>query len=338
MNRLPLIAGLLVPCAAMAQNAPAPGNQDAPQPPAQEQQQGQQRQTASVEVTERGAEPHKEMRYRPTIGQAERVELAMNISLTTVMGGAEGPPMELPTVTTIWLQTPRQIGDNGSIEYDIDYESVKVDPGDPIAAQLEQLFAPLTNVTGIGEITDRGEQVRLDLNAPAGAHDVAASQIDTIRTQMLNLGVIFPQEAIGEGAAWIVTAPVEIDGVQVEQKTTYTLQPSDDDTVRLAMVIDQTAPRQKLSPPGMPPEAATVESFTGSGQGEIEIDPDRLAPARSTSTGSITVDLRIDVGEETREITQKMESRVQASSRAAAAGDDDQPEPAPAPGNAPGGG
>jgi hypothetical protein len=351
MNRLSLFAGLLIPGAAMAQGAPAPAQPEAApqeQQAQQPEQPAQPQQTATVEVTERGAEPRKELRYRPTIGQVERIELSMNIALTTTMDGQEGPPMELPTVTTIWLQTPRQITGDGKIQYDIDYESVKVDPSDPSAAQLEQFFAPLTHVTGIGEMTERGEQVRLDLSAPADAHDAAASQIDTMRMQMRNLGVIFPQEAIGEGAAWVVTMPVDIDGVQVEQKTTYTLQSSDDETVRLAMAVDQTAPQQKLSPPGMPPESASVERFSGTGEGEIRLEPGRLVPAQSTQSGSITVDLRIEVGPEVREVTQRMESRVQATSRAADEGEGEegdegaageQPAPAPAPGgNAPGGG
>src|SRR5690606_12737328 len=98
------------------------------------------------------------------------------------------------TVTSAWRQTPRQIED-GEIEYDIQYESVKVDPSDPIAAQLEQLFAPLSSITGSGVITDRGEQVRLDLNPPAESNEVATSQIATMLTQMRDLGVIFPEEA-----------------------------------------------------------------------------------------------------------------------------------------------
>lgn len=342
MNRLPLIAGLLVSCAALAQNAPQQPQQQPQEQPQQQQLAEKPQERPSVEVIDPGAEPREEIRYQPTIGQAERVELAMNLSLTTIVGGQENPAMELPTVTSIWRQTPRQI-ENGEIQYDIQYESVKVDPSDPIAAQLEPLFAPLSSITGVGAITDRGEQVQLELNPPAQANQVAASQIEMMRTQMQGLGVIFPEEAIGEGASWTVTSPLEIDGVQVEQKTSYTLQSRENGTVRLAMAVDQTAPRQTLSAPGLPPDAATVESFSGDGEGEIELDPKRLAPSQSSSSNSITVDIRLDTGEAPQEVTQKRTSRIEASSRPAEegaqegseGGADDQPAPE---GNVPGGG
>ena len=129
---------------------------------------------------------------------------------------------------------------------------------------------------------------RLALEAPAVATDAARAGVEITANAVAEATVVWPREAIGVGARWEVTRPVD-DGVAPTRVTTYELTALDGDlatvTARTTAPIDS---RSLTAGPGPDGEELTldVESYEVTGTGELTVDLRAALPVAGTSESS----------------------------------------------------
>ena len=100
-----------------------------------------------------------------------------------------------------------------------------------------------------------------------------------------------PPVAVGSGARWRFSEPLEMRGAKAMQTADMTLLGLGSRTARIAIRVRHQAPRQELPHPSEPGLTATLEQLRGDADGEITID--RLTAvvlaARLTTTAYFTV-------------------------------------------------
>lgn len=157
-------------------------------------------------------------------------------------------------------------GDNRAVTAELDTPSGS-------NSSLEGDIATAKGFRAAWSAGDDGAVEDVALGAPETASNTARVGVETSMIQWLTTPVIFPTEAVGEGARWTVDNTVDDGGVA--QTITYTLVNRDGDIVELDATVDQS------------PTEATAELDDE----ETGVTLSVIDSGTTTSEGSVTVDL-----------------------------------------------
>lgn len=310
----------------LAQNQP-PG-----EPPAQEGQPAQPAPAAEqpqirVELLDQGAEPRRELRYQPQVGQAERATVEMRMTSAASMNGQQMPEQKLPATTLVMRMTPQRQTEQG-IEYSFAFEQARVEPGHQLSDAVRQSIEPLVGARGVGVTSLRGESLSFELEGLDDLSEMMRAQIDSMSSQASQLGLVLPQEPVGVGAQWRVTMRLTNGGMEMRQISIATLKSLEEGNLVIALDLEQTAEPQEFEPPQMRGMTVKLLSLDGAGSGEMTVDLRRLAPVRSTISTDTTMRMSMNMGGE-QTLSQKMSVMMSARGELAEDGPDAPAEPAP---------
>src|SRR5690606_18503892 len=124
-----------------------------------------------------------------------------------------------------------------------------------LVAKLKTMLGTVTNLSGASVVTPRGVVKSATFNMPPDMNPEIQQTMDSMRQQMNQLAVPFPEEAVGAGAKWTVTQQLEQQNMKLQQVATWELAARHGEVIELATTIVQTAPPQAIEAPGMPPGA-----------------------------------------------------------------------------------
>lgn len=127
-----------------------------------------------------------------------------------------------------------------------------------------------------------GRVTSLRLAAPQAATDEARAIAEQAIMKLTALPIVFPEDEIGVGARWTVESRVAGDA-NLLQTTTYVLDSLDGDVAKVSVEVAQRPTLGALTLDGLP--TAGGASATAAA-GNLEV-----ADTRSTSTGSLTIDV-----------------------------------------------
>lgn len=191
----------------------------------------------------------------------------------------DAPPIELTLTTKV-----TGVSDD-EIEVLTTYDAARVtEPDDPAASAIEDALADITQLTSTSTFSRSGELLDSDLDIPDGLTGAARQTVEQLGDQSQSLTVAFPTEELGVGARWTATSALELNGVTVQQKTTYELTALDGDDYEISVDVTQEFEEGEA-------EGFDVESGEGSTSGTISGTIGNLSPseARSTGTNRISV-------------------------------------------------
>ena len=135
----------------------------------------------------------------------------------------------------------------------------------------------------------------LGLAAPVDATDAARAGVEITANAISDATVVFPTEAIGEGARWTATRQVD-DGVAPTRVVTYELVELRGDvaTIRMSTTAPDTADTLTApAPDGGPGVTLDVETYDVAGEGELTVDLRAALPVNGkteSSTRAVYVD------------------------------------------------
>ncbi len=149
-------------------------------------------------------------------GELPYSEVTMELPLTATAATDEGDGL----AATVTAGTPT--GDND-------------DRNDDIASA--EGFRMVQKYSDDGKVSSRS------FAAPEGASDSARASVEQGFTLMTDLPLVFPEEAVGEGARWTVTGQVSDSGsgVSMRQTVTYTIASRNGSQVNLDVDIERTS-------------------------------------------------------------------------------------------------
>ena len=249
----------------------------------------------AVTVEEAGAEPRAALRFAPKPKATRSVGLKMTMEVAMTLGDKPIDPSVLPTVSVSMDVTPGAEAD-GATPYAFAVTSASREDLDGASERLKK--AVDTAVEGMKDSSGRltidaqGRQVSADYGLPEVSTPGLRPSLAGFQQSFSQLFVVFPDEAVGVGARWASTAHFEHSGIPIEQRSTYTLEKRDGDTLTLAVEFEQSATGDTESPAGV---ALEDTRFGGRGSGTLTVRLDSPFPvvaeakSRSRVSSSVTM-------------------------------------------------
>ncbi len=242
-----------------------------------------------LELLQAGAEPRRALRFQPAANATQTATMTMKMNLGMAINNQPLPQMTLPaTVTTIEITVTR-VDANGDIHYQFSYPDADV-IGDSSAPpeSLEMMRSSIRNMLvglrGEGIVDSRGYSKGTKIIPPEGSSPLSNQLTEEISKSLEQLSSPVPDEPIGIGAQWRVSYAVNVNSMNVNQIANYELVSLENNVATLKVNVQQQAsPQQKLNFPGMPAGAeATLKSYSGQGEGRVQMRLDKLMPIFST--------------------------------------------------------
>lgn len=238
----------------------------------------------SVELLAPGKEPRVELEVGRWTGMRYWQVVENDASF-----GLEGqPPVKAPTSTlTAAYEVVRGAADPIVRETDagtrrlIEEKSVieAVDVASPelapeALAQLRTMFGMLVGVTTRQLIADDGELAEVSTELVGGQKPTPEVQrfLDDAFDVQRRFPFRLPPAAVGAGARWRFTDPLDVRGVRATQVAEMTLLTLAGNSARISIRVRLEARTQMIPHPLDPTRQATLEGFRGDGDGELVID------------------------------------------------------------------
>jgi len=259
-----------------------------------------------VKLLDAGAQPRKQLRYAVPATFKRGIDMTMNMAAQVNAAG-----MAMPMGLGLKMNgdvAVSGVAPNGDITYALTFTSAtsdgSADANPAMAAAMEAVKGAITSIKGSGTISSRGVVKSSKLEAG----DIAQAQqmMGEFTTQIEELTVALPEEAVGVGAKWETRTANKAAGQTSFQKKTYEVVAIDGSVVKLKYTLEQTFPQQTITNPMMPGEVQ-MDASKGSGTGTGEIRLDSLIPT-GESTSTSTISMSINMGGQT--IPMSMENTV----------------------------
>jgi Family of unknown function (DUF6263) len=245
-----------------------------------------------------GVEPRQPLRFAPQAHEKQTTTMTLQTNVSIAAGGQVLPSMDAPATTMTYESTITQVDDNGDIHYQMYCTGVDVGESPNAPPELHQVLeAQLNNLVGSGGtfvIDSRGSVKESNFSLSENADAMMQQLFDQVSQSVKQLSTPFPEEAVGLGAQWQIAHTLNVNGIELTQKTTYELVSWQDQVATLNVRVEQQAPSQTIAPPGLPPDAkVTLNSMQSQGEGQVMIRLDRLMPQSGTMSMQSAADMNI---------------------------------------------
>lgn len=227
----------------------------------------------TVKLLEPGATPRRKLRNVYKAGVSERAQMDMKMSMSAKTEQGESPRMQVPSVRTIMRLDAKEVTPEGDLRYAFEAERIEVLkdlPVDPkLRGQLESEMQKMVGMHGKGRMSPRGLTSEVELDLPPQLSPALRANLETLRDSLKDLAMPLPEEEVGVGAKWEVTARTPMAGAMTDIRSVYTLKKLTNDSMTTDIEVTLSAPpNQPMALPNLPPGAtATLDSMQGTGKG-----------------------------------------------------------------------
>lgn len=227
-----------------------------------------------VRVLTNGKEPRVQLRLAPKDGQSERFMLDMSMDMKMSMNGGEMPAQKLPTMRTLMNVVTSDIKPTGDFVRVTTIEKAQTLPTEGVMEQIrESVERAMEQMAGTETrelVSARGEVLESSMKAGKNADAKMAESMMAGANMSEQAAVPVPAEAMGVGAKWAYSLPVENQGMKMTMAIEVELLSVTDNEYTLGMKLVQSADKQKFNPPGMPEGMdTTLEEVKGMGTGKL---------------------------------------------------------------------
>lgn len=265
---------------------------------------------ATVTVLDQGAEPRTELRLQIEPGQAEVMVIDQVQEISQEIGGQQAPSIGAIGMTIEQQLTASPAGD-GLLTYTslVTSATVADDTNPLIAGELQTALDGMTGISTSAVVDDRGRVLNSEVDGLEAIDPTVANTMEQL-TNNSQFAHPLPEEPVGVGAMWEVTQVLELNGLEVEQVTSYELLSIDGTVVELALGSNQVVEAgDQLEAEGV---TATVVSWEGISSGSITYDLTSMVP---TSTVQLVANqsLEFGPGAESTVLDQSIETTISVS-------------------------
>ena len=260
-----------------------------------------------VTIVSAGAEPRTPIRYAFSNGRKEHASMDMTMGVSVDMGGMSMPAMQMPTMHTGADLAVTGVSPAGDASYTLAFtdltwiNSAGVDPA--VMTALQSMGVDLKAVSGSATVSQRGVSRDVIFDTSKITNPQMAQMMGSMSATTQSLTLPFPEEPVGSGAHWVARQTLTMNGMQTFQKTDVELVSRDATSCTVRTKLEQTAPPQTVTLPGLPPGVeASLESMTGTGTTTMTIHFDSLVP---TSEGNVQTRavMNVAMGGDTQRMT-----------------------------------
>ena len=264
-----------------------------------------------VELLSSGSEPREELRLGLEVGQTFRSTMVMRMGLTMTIDGEPMPATALPPMRFVMSGRVDELSGDGVATYSFTYDELRADPAegvDPnVVSQVDASLQAMKGMRGTGTVDRQARSGKATLDTAGVTDPNLKSTLDSFTSQVSNLTVPFPSEAVGVGARWRGRQEVLLNGITTRSTSTYTLQRRDGDEYEFEVEQDVTSPKGEVDLPGLP-EGASAElvDYAVTNRGTIRGRLSSLLPVSSRLSGGGDIEMGVTQGSERSTLLQKL--------------------------------
>lgn len=241
-----------------------------------------------VKLVSAGAAPRAKLRYRVKGKHQEQVHLNMQMDMRMSLRGNAMPHVNLPPIEAR-MSVHESARNDGGADYRYSIDQFATQPGSSapqtLAAKMDADLAQLVGVTGSASVTARGFVRHSNVNVPSGVDPKTRKLLSSLNGSVESAVVPLPEDPVGVGAQWDVTAHLTVRGMSVKQITHAKLLARHGKHVVIGARVEQTGTPQPIRAPGMPANTRLyLDSLTSTGTSKTRVDLSHLVPARSHTT------------------------------------------------------
>lgn len=264
-----------------------------------------------VTLMDPGAEPRRVLRLTAPADGTQSARMKSRIQVSMKVPGADFPSPTMPWIVVDLTMKATERNASGDVTWTMKVDRVGTeDAGAPadMVAMVRSSIAPLKDLTGAGQTTDRG----LTRFSSAQLPDDEGDSARELGQQVGQLGIPLPEEAVGIGARWSCKSTLHTQGLVVQQIATYELAELRSETAVVNLRTGQTAEPQAMNVPHLPAGITMLlESLKSSGTGRIELSLNRLLPDRLTNRVETDLSILVRGGEKPERRTQRVKVEVE---------------------------
>lgn len=236
-----------------------------------------------VRLLEAGAEPRRPLRFHAPVGMKRSVVMTMRMGMEMDFSGMKLPQTKLPAMKVTMDLTVSEVSPLGEMRYQFVLTKTELvsdpDVQPQVAAAVRDALRGMEGLRGRALVTPRGFTREADIFVPETADPQMRQLLEGTRESLKQMTAPLPAEPVGKGARWETRYDVRQNGMAIRQTATNQLAALEGEHGQLQVKVVQTADRQRIQAPNLPP-GATVElvELDSGGGGEVELDFAHLVP------------------------------------------------------------
>ncbi len=234
-----------------------------------------------------GTTPRQLIRFKPAINSKQIATMSMDMEMGLLIANKSMPINKLPTTVLTFETLVNQIDPDGDIHYQFRYTNVDVVGASKLlptlVGQLRTQLQKLKGFQGLVVADSRGQTKSGKFNLPPELDNASKQMLKQITHSVEQLSSPVPEPALGVGAKWQVVSAPKLNGIAIQQITTYELVSFQTDGMTLNVMLAQQAPPQQMNATGLPNDRTLMlKSLSGMGKGQATVKFDRLMPLNSS--------------------------------------------------------
>jgi hypothetical protein len=250
---------------------------------------------ATVALIKPGQGPKKVLRYQFQKGRKRNFAMDMEVVATRVVNGQPTPGTPPITIsmsgTSLTVAADDQKAQRENTFLNFTPSSEGLPP--MMVEQMKAQFGALKGIQLVETVSTQGQILDLSIKEESVTNPEALALVQNLQDGMSNAFLALPAEAVGVGAEWKGTSTITTAGLNILQENTVVLKSLNGNRATVEVTFKQSAGKQILDAPGLPPGAQVeLVSMEGGGTGTVTVDFSTLV-TDSKSSLRMAVDTKI---------------------------------------------
>lgn len=244
--------------------------------------------TSKIELLDAGAEPRRELKFRPVVNSKQTVTMTMGMSMEMSIGETPLPKTPIPNMVLKIDAIVRQVDPSGDIHCSFAYSDARAiasrDTQPEVLAAMQKSLKSMVGIKLDLVIDSSGKLKRKNLILPKNIDPTIKQALSQFDRAMEQLSTQLPVEQVGLGAKWRVNNSLQVAGIQFNQSSTNEIVEMNQTGMTVKTTVTQSAPPQDVPMPEAGKEVkGKIISLISSGEGSYVMLFDSLLPVAGKS-------------------------------------------------------
>jgi hypothetical protein len=242
-----------------------------------------------IELLGAGAEPRRELKFRPTANSKQTMTMTMGMSMEMTVGETPIPKTPIPKMMLKIDALVQRVDPSGDIYCSFGYNDIRAiadkDASPEALAAMQKSLKSMVGTKIDLVVGSDGQMKRKNLSLPKNIDPTIKQSLAQFDRSIEQISTPLPAEKIGLGAKWRVNNSIQVSGIKFDRSSTYEVVEINDTGMTVKATISQSAPPQDLPIPGAEKDAkGKIVSLVSSGEGKYAIRFDSLLPISGNSS------------------------------------------------------
>jgi hypothetical protein len=260
-----------------------------------------------------GTEPRQPLRLAPSANTKQTAQMNMKIDVEMSVGGQTQRLPAPPSIQTTVESNVTKVDANGDIHVNLSYLNSDVvgDANTPpqLLNAMRSQMKKLSGMSSSAIIDNQGNTKEVTFNLPQELDPTTKQMMEQVMNSIKQLSSPIPAESVGVGAKWQFPNSVVVNGMTLNQITTYELVALQGNVATLQVSIEQQANSQKMNPPGLPAGTSVdLKSMNSTGNGQVTIALNQILPIHSNMSVHTNMEMAVKNAGSQKEMVMGMNS------------------------------